>query len=131
MRKSLQSLKKRVKKLEQPGTSSSTNTVSQPRINGHSKEELLQEIDYLPQEAVKEIIKAVLFKLFSNEELKKSSISGKATSKTHGNPRQPLAPEKFSLFEEIVRKKIPSLTHREVVEKVQNIQKVLRREKRE
>lgn len=75
-------------------------------------------------------VEILVAKLFSQEEdLKNKSVSGKRTVKCGANgPRPAMDQEKVRLLQDTVMNKFPEVTNRKcIVEKLQNIQKVLRR----
>jgi hypothetical protein len=74
-------------------------------------------------------VEILIAKLFTQDELRNQSISGKKTVKCGANdPRLAMDQEKLSLLQDIVLNKFPNCASRKcIVEKIQNIQKVLRR----
>jgi len=74
-------------------------------------------------------VEILIAKLFTQDELRNQSISGKTTVKCGANdPRLALDQEKLSLLQDIVLNKFPNCASSKcIVEKIQNIQKVLRR----
>lgn len=73
-----------------------------------------------------EALNYALRELFSLEEIRNSSISGKKIVKC-GEDGPPLDQEKFRLLEKIIHDKFPSFTRKEFREKIQNIQQVERK----
>jgi hypothetical protein len=74
-------------------------------------------------------VKYLLFELFSREEVKRCSISGKKTIKCGDvGPRPPLDQKRFRILLEIVFDAFPTYTRKDIIERIQNIQKVLRKQ---
>lgn len=79
------------------------------------------------QNDAQQALNYALRELFSLEEIRNSSISGKKTVKCGEDGPKPLDQEKFRLLEEIIHEKFPSFTRKEFREKIQNILKVERK----
>ena len=121
-------LKGRVKKLESPETQkmeSKEAKTSQPQETTSSVVQIqLIEGSNNVSQAITTLLKA----LFTNEELKSCSITGKKSPKCTGQARPPLDQGKFERLCESVRAKFPGTEKKIIIEKIQNIQKVLRRQ---
>ena len=74
-------------------------------------------------------VEILVLKLLSEEDLKNQSVSGKRSAKCGADgPRPPMDPSKLTLLQDIVINKFPNEASRKgIVEKIQNMQKVLRR----
>ncbi len=102
----------------------------EPAAEGSSQlddSNLLDAVSHLQSESVIEIIKLLAFTIFSKEELKDGSISGKKSFKSGEAVRPALDQAKVGQLERLVRRKCPSVDRRVFVDKLQNVQKVLRR----
>ena len=80
------------------------------------------------EQQYREVLKTLALKVFTKEELAKRSISGKKCAKSGETPRLPLDQEKMALLEKLFLDKCPTMNHKIFMEKLQNIQKVLRRD---
>lgn len=132
-------LKGRVKKLEHVGSPETQKMETQKMET--QKMESKEAKTCQPQETTSSVVQIIegsnnvsqaittlLKTLFTNEELKSCSITGKKSPKCIGQPRPPLDQGKFEKLCECVRAKFPGTEKKIIIEKIQNIQKVLRRQ---
>ena len=89
-------------------------------------EHILQHVGHLNKNDVQKVLVLLAKKIFTDEELMKSSRTGKRTVKCKGDPRPPLDARKLETLERVVRNKT-SISKKLFVSKFQNLQKVLRR----
>jgi hypothetical protein len=104
----------------------STVTGLQPNLSLNMYEEMKKlAAGYCTNDAAT-ITKLLSAQFFTTEELVSSSISGKKSAKSGDVCRPPLNAEKVGAMENVVREKC-GINRKEFVEKLQNVQKVLRR----
>lgn len=75
------------------------------------------------QNDAQQALNYALRELFSLEEIRNSSISGKKTVKCGEDGPKPLDQEKFRLLEEIIHEKFPSFTRKEFRENIQKVER--------
>jgi hypothetical protein len=72
------------------------------------------------------VIRILLERVFSRQELETRSITGKRSIKSGDLPRPPLDNRRFQLLLAVCRLKCPTLAYKFFIETIQNVQKVLR-----
>ena len=82
---------------------------------------------HISPENHKEVVKTLALRLFTIEELCTRSISGKKSALGADKPREPLDGHRMSLLVKLMREKCPGVDRKIMIEKLQNVQKVLRR----
>ncbi|XP_066574798.1 uncharacterized protein LOC136764542 isoform X2 [Amia ocellicauda] len=130
LRDELKTLKLQVRKLTEEQEQKQKHVQApgqEDTCNGLKLSSLRSAVAHLSDDAVQEVMKILVLKVFKREELHCCSVTGKRSVKSGENPRPPLHPERLDWLEALVREKCPSVTHKIFVEKLQNIQKVLRR----
>lgn len=123
LEKELRRLKKRVKKLED-ATSPASRTVG-PLYNGFTEDQLQQLISNIADTRFQEAVKVLSAKLFTEDELMNSSISGKKSAKSE-TYRPALNSAKTEILVKLVCNQCKVLP-KDILAKLQNIQKVIRR----
>lgn len=113
-------LRKKIKKMEEKTTAKEAQQLEPAESQ---ERELCREVELLS--SPQDIVKKLAVRVFTREELITKSISGKRSAKSSESPRPALDPVKLSQIEHIARKK--GVEHRSFIEKLQNLQKVLRR----
>ncbi len=146
MKESFRKLKNRIKTLEErvdakekalselqaarmmPGVGTPAVQAAGELCNGLPLVHHREAVSHLPPESVQEAFRVLAFWIFTAEELKMSSISGKRSAKCGDSaPRPPLDQDRLRQLEALVREKCPSLTHKGFIENLQNLQKVTQR----
>ena len=126
----MRKMKKKIKTLEEQmeEQKSTTSTGESLRsVNGNTHDELYKAVE--SKSTWQGAVEILIAKLFTQDELRNQSISGKKTVKCGTNgPRPAMDQEKLSILQDIVINRFTNCTSRKcIVEKIQNIQKVLRR----
>jgi hypothetical protein len=112
-----------------PSSSAAPSYNAAPTYNGATLKVLRASVAHMGADTPKKIIKTLALRLFSGKELNGRSITGKRSVKSaDAAPRPPLDGERMELLEKLVRERCPDTTHKELVETVQNLQKVLRQQ---
>ncbi len=111
-----------------PSRTASQKTERAHQPSGQYEDQsLLDEVMHIQTDNIIEIIKVLAFVLFSKDELRDASISGKKSVKSGEVVRPALNQSKLAQLERVVRRRCPSVDRRVFVDKLQNVQKVLRR----
>ena len=126
----MRKMKKKIKTLEEQMEEQKSNTStgeSLRSVNGNTHDELYKAVEL--KSTWQGAVEILIAKLFTQDELRNQSISGKKTVKCGTNgPRPAMDQEKLSILQDIVINRFPNCSSRKcIVEKIQNIQKVLRR----
>ena len=126
----MRKMKKKIKTLEEQmeeHTRKSNAGESLRSVNDNTYDEIYKAVEL--KSTWQGAVDILIGKLFTPDELRNQSISGKKTVKCAANgPRPAMDQEKLSLLQDIVLNKFPNCASRKcIVEKMQNIQKVLRR----
>ncbi|MES9884887.1 MAG: BEN domain-containing protein [Sedimenticola sp.] len=128
---SLKAVKRRVKELEEhSGTRSPDLSLSAASEETNSFDGLMRTVSHLSGTSDKEInavIRDLTMKLFSKEDLRNCTRTGKKTNKTGDAPKPALDKMKLTLLERVVRTKSPSVTNELFKKKLDNILKMERR----
>ena len=106
---------------ESPSAEVSTTQI-EDGVVGHEK-----AIAHISPDNIRDVVKILALRIFNVKELCTRSITGKGSSKAGDKPRESLDGHKVALLEKLVREKCPTIHHRDFMEKLQNVQKVLRR----
>lgn len=134
-------LKKKIKlineKLEEiiskPTPSASIEMIPAQETVGVTEAELEKSVNHLTgtnDREVNSIIKLVMFKLFTNENLINCSRTGKKTVKSGDIPKPALDADKYLLLERVVCRKCPNVSRDILKKKFENLQKMARRKSR-
>ena len=99
---------------------------SEPHPPAVSSEYIAQPL-VLASDNFQQSVSKALNAIFSVDELQNCSVSGKKSPKTTGPVRPPLPTERLDKVYSAVLQKFPGSNKKEINEKVQNVQKVLRR----
>ena len=121
----VRAIKERMKRWQGESTSASAS-LSAPQVGLESDEGLAASVKHLTDEI--EILKTLTFQIFTREEIKNCYLTGKKTAKCQDRAVRPaLDQAKLQKLEGLVRQKCPGLSHKQFMEKLQNVQKVLRK----
>lgn len=102
-----------------------TPSINSIKYNGLSIDDLK---DLIKHSEFTQSVDIVLKKIFSSEEILTKSISGKKSIKSSASgPRPAMDQDKMNVLFDVLRWKFPNFARKDVVEKIQNIQKVMRR----
>ena len=88
---------------------------------------LRKEVSQIADSRLSYIVKFVALKIFTTEELLNCSISGKKSVKSV-NARAPLSQKKLDMFKTLINEKVPDAQWKDIREKFQNVQKVIRKQ---
>ncbi|XP_034053309.1 uncharacterized protein LOC117533594, partial [Gymnodraco acuticeps] len=132
--KSYKSLKKRMRTLEDGGAPAKQPAAvdaapAEEMCNGQNITSLEASVSHLAagEKDLLEVVKILALKVFSADELRTHSLTGKKTCKvTPGDPRPALDQARFQQLEQQVRKRC-GVSHSTFMGKVQNLQKALRK----
>lgn len=136
MKKAVETQGKKIEELEEicidlqnSSGKSSGNTMQgdEVLINGKTQTYLRSRIQF--QSSLYECVKILATEVFTEQELQDCSISGKRTCKSSpAGVRPPLDQQTLQVIETIMKEKDPAtVNHKWFVEKIQSVQKVLRR----
>ena len=126
MSNDLKRLKGKVKKLQESGQANESGSAAKSNEIKYSGLTILEIKDLVGNnDSLQTITEVVLKKLFSEDELINCSITGKNTIKSNGKPRPALDQTRFTIFMDIVKSKAKEAQWKDIIEKVQNILKVL------
>ncbi|KAI4796866.1 hypothetical protein KUCAC02_017884 [Chaenocephalus aceratus] len=134
LEKSYKSLKKRMRTLEDVGAPAQQPAAvdaapTEEMCNGQTIMSLEASVSHLAagEKDLLEVVKILALKVFSTDELRTHSLTGKKTCKvTPGDPRPALDQARFQQLEQQVRKKC-GVSHSTFMAKVQNLQKAMRK----
>ena len=113
------------RKLRKLAEEKSPQTIQVPEHSASGYD--LSNVEHLNSNNIVEVIKTLACIIFAKEELISHSLSGKKSSKCINDARPPMDQEKLGKLQTLVRTKCPSVTSKLFTEKMQNLQKVLRR----
>ena len=118
----------KIEKLEKNDVDVSTDNQEDEVVPGRSLSFLRTKIEHVT--SMYECVKILATDVFPEQVLCDSSISGKRSFKSsEAGARPPLPQAVLAAIEKIAREKDNSITHKWFVEKLQSVQKVLRRKK--
>lgn len=120
----LRKMKKKLKVLEEGQI---TSTPTKPKsVYEELRETLITNIE--SKTTWQAALEAVIYKIFTEDDLKNCSLSGKKTNKCgEDGPRPAIDQDKLALLYDIILQRYQNATRKNLMEKVQNIQKVLRK----
>ena len=109
------------------GNSGNATHDNEVLINGKTQTYLRSKIQF--QSSLYECVKILATEVFTEQELQDCSVSGKRTCKSSPvGVRPPLDQQTLQVIETIIKEKDPTtVNHKWFVEKIQSVQKVLRR----
>ena len=93
-----------------------------------SEENILNAVQGMT--SAQNIFKTLCLKVFSRDEIVGSTRTGKRTHKCMDNVKPALSTTKFAFLQSIISKAIPTMDKTTILKKFQNVQKVLRRERK-
>jgi len=118
LREYFRSLRRKFRKLQEAASSSVTPAVEDP----------LSCVSHLEPDNILEVVRIISVQVFTSEDLKNHSLSGKKSVKCLEQPQSALNQEKLARLQVLIRSKCPLVTTSKIfMEKIQNLQKVLRR----
>ncbi|KAK5889820.1 hypothetical protein CesoFtcFv8_013403 [Champsocephalus esox] len=134
MEKSYRSLKRRMRTLEDAGAPAKRPAAgdaapAEEMCNGQTVTSLEASVSHLAagEKDLLEVVKILALRVFSADELRTHSLTGKKTCKvTPSDPRPALDQARFRQLEQQVRKRC-GVSHSTFMGKVQNLQKALRK----
>ena len=101
----------------------------EPIANGVTMFGLRSVIENVPHEDLPAAFKVLSKMIFSEDELIGSSISGKRSVKSGSEIWPPLDAKKVNIMKTVIKGRYPKINHKAFIEKLQNVQKVLWRQK--
>lgn len=113
------SLRKRIKKLEKK--KDSTITTSERLLNGYSRADLITDVKNTVTEF--EAVELLMLKLFPDEDIISSTISGKRPNSYAGTPKKQFNTSMLSELISILRIKFPQMKRQDITQKIQSVQK--------
>ncbi|CAC5392139.1 unnamed protein product [Mytilus coruscus] len=127
LKRKVKSLESREKENLQNKEELNTISTEVQEFNGFSVKELKNLI--FTSTSIPTATELLLKKLFTTDEIKNHSISGKTKNSKCGTegPRPPMDQEKLRIMSSIISEKFTDFSRKMLVEKIQNIQKVYRR----